>query len=97
MIPVFRRLYEACMENDLPIGLAPNIHVSLVMLPEECRSLSRRRFPWQSVKLAAMKRLVRRRHELFHIRVAVGCGGAGQRVTQPSIPGDLTRHGQSSK
>lgn len=36
MIPVFRHLYEACMKNNLPIGLAPNIHVSLVMLPEEC-------------------------------------------------------------
>jgi hypothetical protein len=37
MIPVFRRLYEACMKNNLPIGVAPNIHVSLVLLPEECR------------------------------------------------------------
>lgn len=37
LVPVFRRLYEACMENDLPIGLAENIHVSLVLLPEECR------------------------------------------------------------
>jgi len=40
MVPVFRRLYEACMEHNLPIGLAPNIHVSLVMLPEECAGLS---------------------------------------------------------
>ena len=40
MIPIFRRLYESCMERGLPIGLAPNIHVSLVMLPEECRWLS---------------------------------------------------------
>jgi hypothetical protein len=40
MIPVFQRLYESCMERGLPIGLAPNIHVSLVMLPEECRWLS---------------------------------------------------------
>src|SRR5262249_18149902 len=30
MVPVFRRLYEACMEHGLPIGLAPNVHVSLV-------------------------------------------------------------------
>jgi hypothetical protein len=37
MIPVFRRFYEACMENNLPVGVAPNIHVSLVLLPEECR------------------------------------------------------------
>jgi hypothetical protein len=54
MVPVFRRLYEACMERGLPIGCAPNIHVSLVMLPEECRSLSPRRFPLQALKLKAM-------------------------------------------
>ena len=40
MIPVFRHLYEACMAHDLPIGLAPDIHVSLVLLPEECAWLS---------------------------------------------------------
>lgn len=37
MIPVFRRMYEACMENNLPVGVAPNIKVSLVLLPEEGR------------------------------------------------------------
>jgi len=56
MVPVFRRLYEACMEKGLPIGVAPNIHVSLVLLPDECRSLSPRRFPWQRLKLAAMNK-----------------------------------------
>ncbi len=40
LIPVFRHLYESCMEKGLPIGLAPNIHVSLVLLPEECRGFS---------------------------------------------------------
>lgn len=39
MVPVFRRLYEACMEKGLPVGVAPNVHVSLVMLPEEARWL----------------------------------------------------------
>jgi hypothetical protein len=57
MIPIFRRLYEATMEAGLPIGCAPNIHVSLVMLPEECRALSSRRYLWQSAKLAMMKRV----------------------------------------
>lgn len=61
LVPVFRRLYEACMERGLPIGCAPNVHVSLVMLPEECWSLSRRRFPWQNLKLKAMKRAFARR------------------------------------
>lgn len=35
MIPVFRYLYEACMQKRLPIGVAPNVKVSLVLLPEE--------------------------------------------------------------
>ena len=56
MVPIFRRLYEACMERGLPIGCAPNVHVSLVMLPEECRSLSNKRYIWQSLKLKAMKK-----------------------------------------
>jgi hypothetical protein len=54
LVPVFRRLYEACMEKGLPIGCAPNVHVSLVLLPEECRWLSPRRFFWQRLKLKAM-------------------------------------------
>jgi uncharacterized radical SAM superfamily protein len=58
MIPVFRRLYEACMEAGLPIGCAPNIHVSLVMLPEECASLSSRTFRWQDMKHAVIKRVL---------------------------------------
>lgn len=61
IVPVFRRLYECCMEQGLPIGCAPNVHVSLVALPEECASLSPRRFRWQHMKLAVMKRVVRRR------------------------------------
>jgi hypothetical protein len=63
LVPVFRHLYEACMEHGLPIGVAPNIHVSLVMLPEECRFLSPRRYPWQSLKLKAMAGLFGHRFE----------------------------------
>lgn len=37
MAPVFRRLYEVCLENRIPVGIAPNIKVSLVLLPEEGR------------------------------------------------------------
>jgi hypothetical protein len=54
LVPVFRRLYEACMERGLPIGCAPNIHVSLVLLPEECRYLSDRRFPLRTLRLKTM-------------------------------------------
>lgn len=39
MVPVFSRLWERCTAAGLPIGIAPNIKVSLVMLPEECRWL----------------------------------------------------------
>jgi radical SAM family protein len=54
MVPVFARLWEACMEKGLPIGVAPNVHVSLVMLPEECAPLSSRRFTAQRLKLRLM-------------------------------------------
>jgi uncharacterized radical SAM superfamily protein len=56
LVPVFRRLYESCMERGLPIGCAPNVHVSLVMLPEEARWLSPRRFPLQELKLRLISR-----------------------------------------
>lgn len=61
MIPIFRRLYEACMEHNLPIGLAPDIHVSLVMLPEECRWLSDNPRRWwrREAKWKALARLYR--------------------------------------
>jgi len=54
LVPVFERLYEACMERGLPIGCAPNVHVSLVLLPDEARWLSKRRFPTTRVKLGVM-------------------------------------------
>ena len=77
LVPIFRRLYEACMERNLPIGVAPNIHVSLVLLPEECRwFLDRpRRYFMKEMKLRTMagafrarfrqerRRAARRRHE----------------------------------
>ncbi len=75
MIPVFRHLYEACMDHDLPIGLAPNIHVSLVMLPEECAELSplRRspRYKLKKLKLGVKKVVFR---NLFRRRLGkYGC------------------------
>ncbi len=59
MVPVFRRLYEACMEEGLPVGCAPNINVSLVMLPDEARWLSDKRYPLTDLKLKALSKLVR--------------------------------------
>ena len=47
------------MEKGLPIGVAPNIHVSLVMLPEECEALSERagQYKMQKLKLAGMRKI----------------------------------------
>jgi hypothetical protein len=49
------------MEHDLPIGLAPNIHVSLVMLPEEGRYLvdDPARYRSREFKLTVKKKLYR--------------------------------------
>jgi hypothetical protein len=57
MIPVFRRMYEACMEHGLPIGVAPNVKVSLVLLPEEGRYFldDPGRFRLARMRLAAMR------------------------------------------
>ncbi len=57
LIPVFRRMYEACMEHRLPIGVAPNVKVSLVLLPEEGRYFldDPGRYRMQRMRLAAMK------------------------------------------
>jgi len=55
LVPVFARLYDACMRAGLLIGCAPNILVSLVLLPEECAGLSGRHYPWHSIKLAAVR------------------------------------------
>ena len=65
LVPVFRRLYEACMERGLPIGVAPNVHVSLVLLPEECRwFLDHPRKYWRKeLKLRAMSALFRMQFE----------------------------------
>ena len=79
MVPVFRRLYEACMERGLPVGVAPNIHVSLVMLPDECRALSPHRYPLQTLKLKAMARVFRRR---FERRLASFPGAAGRNAVR---------------
>lgn len=59
MVPVFRRLYEACMEHNLPIGVAPNIHVSLVLLPEECKWFvdNPRKYALKEMKLKAFSKI----------------------------------------
>ncbi len=64
MIPVFAAQYEATMEKGLPIYVAPNVFVSLVMLPWESRWLVsrsvRRRFALKEARMAAMRRVFSR-------------------------------------
>ncbi|MFL6236642.1 MAG: radical SAM protein [Thermoanaerobaculia bacterium] len=77
MVPIFRRLFEACMERGLPVGVAPNVHVSLVMLPEECRALSPHRYPLQTLKLRAMAKVFGRRFGKRLERRSAGPAGPG--------------------
>jgi hypothetical protein len=64
MIEVYRHLYRRCAERGLPIGLAPNVHVSLVMLPEEGRLLVEPGRYWLAeLKRAALARMVRAKLE----------------------------------
>jgi hypothetical protein len=62
LVPVFARLYDRCMEKELPIGIAPNINVSLVLLPEECAWLSsnKNRYWRQRIKLSIARKLYAR-------------------------------------
>ncbi|HQH71872.1 MAG TPA: hypothetical protein PK360_07320 [bacterium] len=59
MVVVFRHVYECCMKNGIPIGLAPNIEVSLVVQPTDAEFLVERTpaFYWYKTKLAVMKSL----------------------------------------
>lgn len=40
MVVVMRHMYEACMKNHIPIGMAPNIEVSLIVNPDDAVELS---------------------------------------------------------
>lgn len=85
LVPVFARLYEACMDRGLPIGIAPNIHVSLVLLPEEGRYFTDHpeRYRWKELKRRATAYAFRR-HFLASLskrdaarRAARGNGASG--------------------
>jgi hypothetical protein len=39
MLEVMRYMYEACRRNGIPIGMAPNIEVSLIVNPDDARYL----------------------------------------------------------
>jgi len=56
MLRVFRHVYEACRRNSIPIGLTPNIEVSLIVQPDDTRYLAPPGLPTRlyDLKLAAM-------------------------------------------
>jgi hypothetical protein len=61
VLPVFQHLYRRCMEAGLPIGVAPNVRVSIVLTPEECVGLlppgERRRWPARRFAWAVLRRV----------------------------------------
>ncbi len=46
------------MECGLPVGIAPNVKVSIVLLPEECRWLTQQApaYRWRRFKLGLLRR-----------------------------------------
>jgi hypothetical protein len=61
MVPVMRRMYERCRERGIPIGVAPNIEVSLIVNPDDAQYLVPRTlgFRLDRLKLAALKLLAK--------------------------------------
>lgn len=57
MAVVFRHVYESCMKNGIPIGLAPNIEVSLVVQPTDAEYLVEHNWLYYAykTKLALMR------------------------------------------
>lgn len=80
MLHVFRHMIEACRKNSIPIGMAPNIEVSLVVLPTDALYLAPDTFAFRLYKrkLGILRMLARpyfvvrmRKHRL---------GGAGAKL-----------------
>ena len=57
MIGVMSYMYACCERKGIPIGLAPNIEVSLIVQPDDGRYLQERnqRFYWNELLLKAKK------------------------------------------
>jgi len=56
---VFARMYEVCVEKNIPIGIAPNIKTAMVHLPEEGRWLSNRSYGLKGVRYDIMRSLMK--------------------------------------
>lgn len=55
LAPVFARMYEVCVEKNIPLGIAPNIKTAMVHLPEEGRWLSARKYGLKKVQYEIMR------------------------------------------
>jgi hypothetical protein len=57
MQAVMKYMFEACRRNNIPIGMAPNIEVSIIVNPEDAAYLADRApgYYWYRTKLAAMR------------------------------------------
>jgi hypothetical protein len=58
---VMKHMFEACRRNAIPVGIVPNIEVSLIVNPEDASYIADRGpgYYWYRAKLAAMKALAR--------------------------------------
>ena len=74
LVPIFARVYDACMEKRLPIGIAPNIEVSIILKPEECRYFSDKRsgFARQERKMKLAGKLFKAYFKLQTVRAKLG-------------------------
>ena len=61
MLAVFQYMIESCRKNSVPIGLAPNLEVSLVVLPTDALYLAPQTsdFSWYKARLAVLKTMAR--------------------------------------
>ncbi|HHT9115431.1 MAG TPA: radical SAM protein [Candidatus Wunengus californicus] len=69
MAKIFRRMYEALIKNNIPIGIAPNIHVSLVVQPTEGKYFIEQktfRYYKYQMKLSLLKMIYR---PLFRLKM----------------------------
>lgn len=59
MVEVMRYMYDACRRNGIPIGMTPNIEVSLIVNPDDAKYLAPPGLGkfWYETKLKAVKRL----------------------------------------
>jgi hypothetical protein len=61
MVGVFRHLYEACKRNSIPLDVAPNIEVSLIVQPGDTRYLAPDTLDakWYDLKMNFLKKCAR--------------------------------------